>query len=652
MLTKISMSAMPTIRKTVDGKDASDRGAFACGEQIRYTVEAPRRLGASAVVLRIARDGGKERDIPMTFVASEEGIDRYRLVLDTAELCGTAEDGLFFYEFLFVRGADTLFTSTYNQVDFTLETHSDRRFVLLVYQTNYETPAWFGGRVMYHIFVDRFFCGQGEVAHRDDVILNEDWDNGIPQYPQKNGDKLANNMFFGGNLWGIAEKLDYLKSLGVGVLYLSPIFRAYSNHKYDTGDYLEIDGMFGGEAAFSHLLQKAKEADIKIILDGVFNHTGDNSRYFDRYGEYGGMGAYSDPTSVYRDWYRFRSYPDQYETWWGIEILPKLNHDNEICRKFFTGKGGVCETYVQMGIDGWRLDVADELPDSFLDELRTTVKSASNGQALIIGEVWENAAVKEAYGSRRRYFRGGQLDSVMNYPLRNGILHYLSEQDASFLATILIELYATYSRCVCHSLMNLLGTHDTERILTMLGVGDEWDFDATNEELSQKRLLPHQLSRGVMLLKMASTIQYTVYGVPSVFYGDEAGMEGYHDPFCRRPYPWGRENTELLEHYRRLGKIRSEHPVFIDGDFGIEAASGGLLSYRRQGRGETVTILCNAGDRAVEYPMSGTQTDLLTDCVYRGTIAPGTAMILIHSEKKEKKNGTVSKTQKKAEAEQ
>jgi len=652
MLTKISMSAMPTIRKTVGTADASDRGAFACGEQIRFTVEAPRRLGASAVVLRIGGDNLPDRDLPLTFTATEEGIDRYCLVLDTAELCGKETDGLFFYEFLFLRGMDTLFTSTDNQVDFTLESYSDRRFVLLIHEPNYTPPAWFGGRVMYHIFVDRFFCGQGEVAKREDAILNEDWENGIPQYAEKNGDKLANNMFFGGNLWGIAEKLDYLKSLGVGVLYLSPIFRAYSNHKYDTGDYCEIDGMFGGEAAFLNLLQKAKEADIKILLDGVFNHTGDNSRYFDRYGAYGGIGAYSDPDSPYRDWYRFRSYPDQYETWWGIEILPKLNHDNEVCRKFFTDKGGVCEKYVQMGIGGWRLDVADELPDSFLDELRTTVKDASNGEALILGEVWENAAVKEAYGSRRRYFRGGQLDSVMNYPLRNGILQYLSEKDASFLAMTLTELYATYPRCVCHSLMNLLGTHDTERILTVLGVGEEWDYEATNEELAYRRLLPHQLDRGVTLLKMAATIQYTVYGVPSVFYGDEVGMEGYHDPFCRRPYPWGRENAELLAHYRRLGAIRREHPVFIDGDFRIEYAEGGLLVYRRQGRGEELTILCNAGDTAVLYEVHGRQIDLLTEKPYQGEIEANTALILTHTEKKEKKHGTVSKTEKKAEARQ
>ena len=642
MLTKITVPAMPVIKKTVNGADASLRGAFAFGEALEFTVEVPRRLGASAVVLRICRDGGEDHDLPLSFTETAEGTDQYTLTLDTETLCEGEEQGLFFYEFLFLRGVDTVFTSTQNQVDFTLEPHSDRRFVLLIYEKDYTVPSWFRGRIMYHVFVDRFCRGEGEVAERNDVILNEDWENGIPQYAKKNGDALANNMFFGGNLWGIAEKIDYLKSLGVGVLYLSPIFRAYSNHKYDTGDYLEVDGMFGGEAALRHLLKKAKEADIRVILDGVFNHTGDNSRYFDRYGEYGGMGAYSDPDSPYRNWFRFRSYPEEYETWWGIKILPKLNPDSEESREFLAGRGGVCEHYLRMGIDGWRLDVADELSDCFLDELRGTVKAASAGEGLIIGEVWENAAVKEAYGKRRRYFRGRQLDSVMNYPLRNGILHFLSDGDAGFLADTLKEIYATYPRAVCDSLMNLLGTHDTERILTVLGIGDERDWEADNDTLARKRLTEPQLARGVALLKLAATIQFTVYGVPSVFYGDEAGLEGYHDPFCRRPYPWGRENTELLAFYRTLGRIRCEHPVFADGDFRVEYAAGRLLCYVREGRGELIRVLINAGETDIAYPLEGPLTDLLSGEEYGGVIAHGRAMILKNTREKERQNdGTV-----------
>lgn len=628
MLTKISVSAMPTITKTVNGADVSQKGAFAFGEKIRFTVAAPRRLGASAVVLRLCRDGQSDVDFSLRFMKTEGGVDTYEYTLDTGELCKTEGQGLFFYEFLFLRGVDTLFTATKNQVDFTLIPHTAQRFALLVYEKEYNTPEWFRGKVMYHIFVDRFCCGKGEVATRDDVILNPDWENGIPQYPKKNGDALANNMFFGGNLWGIAEKLDYLKSLGVGILYLSPIFRSYSNHKYDTGDYLEIDGMFGGESAFENLLKKAKEKGMRVILDGVFNHTGDNSRYFDRYGEYGNGGAFGNLQSPYRDWFCFKDDPLDYETWWGIKILPKLNLNSESCREFLAGKGGVGEKYVKMGIGGWRLDVADELTNDFLDELRQTVKEASDGEAIIIGEVWENAALKEAYGKRRRYFSGRQLDSVMNYPLRTGILQYIFQKKAELLADELKEIYATYPKCVCDCLMNLLGTHDTERILTVLGEGNERVAGESNDTLSKKRLTQAQYERGVAYLKLAATIQYTVYGVPSVFYGDEAGLEGYHDPFCRRTYPWGREDRELVHFYQLLGKIRQEHEVFADGAFRVTTAKDAILSYVREGNGEQITVVVNVGEQEAVYEVSGSPVDLLTGTTYLGVIAPRSAVIL------------------------
>ena len=629
MLTRLSTSAeiKPIIRKNVDGKDASSRGAFPCGTKIEFTVETPRMIGASAVVLRIAEDGKQYTDIPLDFGKTEAGIDYYHICIDTAKLCGRDENGLFYYEFLFLRGWDTLFTDSQNFVDFTLEKNSGGKFILLVHTEDYGTPEWFKGRIMYHIFVDRFCKGKGETGTRDDVVINEDWDNGIMQYPEKNGDRLANNMFFGGNLWGIAEKLGYLKSLGVGIIYLSPIFKAYSNHKYDTGNYLEIDSMFGGEAAFVNLIEKAKALDIKIILDGVFNHTGDDSLYFDKYGKYGKTGAYSNPESIFKNWYRFKKYPDEYENWWGIDILPKLNHTVTSCRRFFTGKDGVAEKYINMGIGGWRLDVADELSDEFLDELRETVKKSSKGEGIIIGEVWENAAEKIAYSRRRRYLRGGQLDSVMNYPLRNGILALLLDKDAVLLSDILKSIYASYPKCVCDSLMNLLGTHDTERILTVLGNNGKDNSDLSNKELSVKRLSDEDRKKGIALQKLAAILQYTVYGVPSVFYGDEVGIEGYHDPFCRKTFPWGNENTELLDFYRKLGRLRQDNGIFVDGEFKVEFAEGAVIGYSRFSDEQKITVIVNAGDASYEYAAKH-KTDLLSGRTYGGTVLPMSAVIL------------------------
>ena len=631
MLIKNSFweDCLPTVKKEIDGVDVSARGCFAFGECPVFTVEAPRKLGASAVVMRINRDGCEDRDYPFEFVSTDMVRDTYRLTLDTAELCEGDSDGLFYYELLFLRGADTLFTSTENNVSFSLERYSNRRFLLLVYKKGFETPSWFHGSVMYQIFVDRFYRGYGEVGTRDDVIMNEDWESGIPQYVEHQGEPVKNNMFFGGNLWGVAEKLDYLKSLGVGVIYLNPIFKAYSNHKYDTGNYLEIDSMFGGKAAFDNLIKKADECGIKIILDGVFNHTGDNSIYFDKYGEYGGVGAYSNENSEYRNWYSFMGSRDRYDSWWGIKILPRLNHANEDCRRYFTGDNGVGAEYIKQGIAGWRLDVADELSDSFLDEFCATVKKQSGGEAIIIGEVWENATEKVAYGKRRKYLRGSQLDSVMNYPLRKGIMRFVLDGDAEFLSDVLQSIYSTYPKTVCDSLMNILGTHDTERALTVFGKCDDETCDEAGSVLASRRLSGDDREKAVRKMKLATVIQFTVYGVPSVYYGDEAGLEGYRDPFCRMPYPWGREDGELVELYRMLGKMREENRnIFAEGEFSVTYVDDAIIAYNRKYQNEEICIVANAAGYAQNLILPGKWRLIDSSKRFDGTVDACSAIIL------------------------
>ncbi len=650
MLIKFSDWAddLPIIRKTIDGADVSDMGSFAYGDCPEFTVEAPRKLGASAVVLRICRDSEPDYDYPFVFTDTKNGVDIYKLKVDTAALCKDEDNGLFYYELLFLRGADTLFTSSVNNVDFKLYTHPQRRFLLLVYKKDFKVPSWFSGRTMYQVFVDRFNKGEGEVGSRDDIIMNEDWENGIPQYAERPGDPLKNNMFFGGNLWGVIEKLGYLKSMGVGVIYLNPIFKAYSNHKYDTSDYLKIDEMFGGEEAFDKLIKKADELDIKIILDGVFNHTGDNSRYFDRYGEWGGEGAYKNEASKYRDWYSFKPMPEDekkskgrkktvkledveedYESWWGIKIMPRLNHANITCRRYFTGKYGVGARYIKQGIGGWRLDVADELCDEFLDEFNRAVKTASHGEAIIIGEVWENAAEKEAYGKRRKYLRGEQLDSVMNYPFRSAAIDFVLYRNAKGLGDTLKSLYSCYPKPVCDALMNILGTHDTERVLTVFGKGTRevcWD---NGSELAVRRLPEKEYAKAVKRLILASAIQYTVYGVPSLYYGDEAGVEGYHDPFCRTPYPWGRENKKLREHFRMLGKIREDNrELFAKGYFKLISADNGVVIYSRSLGKQEVLVIANANNKKFDHKINGKWKNLLTGRTYENEVPPTSCVIL------------------------
>ena len=606
----------PTIRKTVydnaspAGRDATREGAFGVLSKLRFDVNVSRRLGASGVVLRIAKDGQQYGDIPLEIGEYSDGADNYSVTLDLGELCGDDRSGLFYYEFLFLRGWNTLFTDSRNNVDFELSETSENRFRLLVYSDDYKVPAWFGKNIIYHIFVDRFAKSQQNFSVRDGAVANNDWYGGIPQYAEVPGGEVANNMFFGGTLDGIVQKLDYLESLGVGTLYLSPIFDSASNHKYDTGDYTKIDEMFGGDAAFDRLVAETKKRGMKIMLDGVFNHTGDDSRYFNRYSNYNDIGAYESMSSQYFKWYNFRNYPDEYECWWNVRIMPRLRHDREECRRYFTAPEGIGARYIKRGIDAWRLDVADELNDDFLDEFRASVKEASGGEAIVLGEVWENAADKQAYGIRRRYLQGKQLDSVMNYPLRNGILAFVLHGDGQMLYDILTEIYSSYPRQVCDALMNLLGTHDTERILTVLADADT-DIMA-NAELAEFRLMDEQRNIARKRLMLASVLQYTVYGTPSLYYGDEAGIEGGRDPFCRMPFPWGREDSVLLEHYRKLGELRKNESVYVGGEFEILEFGDGYFAFVRFDDKDHIVTLLNVGQDNRAFSVPGIYKNVMT----------------------------------------
>ena len=391
--------------------------------------------------------------------------------------------------------------------------------------------------------------------------------------------------------------------------------------------------MFGGEQAFAHLLTKARQKGMRVILDGVFNHTGDDSRYFNRYGKYKELGAYQSPTSPYADWYSFRSYPDEYDSWWGIPILPRLNHTKESCRKYFTGEQGIARKYVKMGIGGWRLDVADELSNEFLDEFRAAVKDESDGECVVIGEVWENAADKIAYSKRRRYLSGKQLDSVMNYPVRNGILDFVRYRDAEGLYHVLTELYSSYPEEVCHALMNLVGTHDTERIMTMLGSSEE-DLDKSNDGLAAYRLSAEKRAEAMNLVKIAAALQYTVFGIPSLYYGDELGLEGARDPFCRMTMPWHDVDdpvrAELLAYYQKLGELRTTHPALDGGSFEFLYHDESCIAFARRAGGREIVVAASRHEQTVTLPIKGEFEDLL--CGTRGSgalrIEPDSVLIL------------------------
>lgn len=634
---------IPRIIKSCGGEDVSALGAFAQGDVIDIIALVPRVLGVTAVELCIRRDtlapSDADRDgaaqlLDFEYASTDYINDEYRLSLDTSALCEGSESGLFYYTYIFRQGREALVASTYDNRHFKLRREGWREFQLTVYRPEYYVPEWLSGGVMYHIFLDRFAHGEGSTSYRAESIIEPDWDGGVPQYAEYRGAEVKNDHFFGGNIWGIIEKLDYLESLGVNILYLSPIFDAVSNHKYDTSDYLKIAEEFGGEAAFKALIKAAHEKGIRIILDGVFNHTGSDSRYFDEYGRYGTPAA--DPSSPYHEWYDFHP-PEKpgdapYTCWWGIRILPRLNTHTASCRGFFTGEGGIAEHYMRMGIDGWRLDVADELPDAFLEELRERIRSVEP-ESVLIGEVWENASDKIAYGKRRSYFRGSQLDSVMNYPLRAALLDYAEYGNAERLAEALTELYSSYPKAVSLSLMNVIGTHDTERVLTVLGAPRKARENAyaPNAVQAKLRLTEEERRRGVRLLKAVSTLQFTLFGFPCIYYGDEAGMEGMSDPFCRYPFPWAHIDKEINEHYKRLGALRRSERSLCGGDFRITRASGGLFEFIRYNKEEKdyILVAVNMADDPIKLRVVR-GIDLYSGCIVAGepTLAHGEFMIV------------------------
>ena len=414
----------------------------------------------------------------------------------------------------------------------------------------------------------------------------------MPEFRPNEKGEVLNNDFYGGNLAGIAEKLPYLKKLGVEALYLNPIFMAFSSHRYDTADYKRIDPMLGTEEDFRALCETAHSLGMKVILDGVFSHTGSNSVYFDKNGIFGG-GAVSDPQSPYRKWFDFQHYPDKYTCWWDFDTLPCVKKmEPEFMDYIFGADDSVLAKWLRLGADGFRLDVVDELPDGFLMALRERLRQLKP-DAMLIGEVWEDASNKIAYGVRRRYFTHAQLDSVMNYPWRKAILAFArGADDGRGLRQVLLTIAENYPAPVLNSNLNLLSSHDVPRAITALID----PTDADREELARRlsAMTPEQVKLGKERFKLASFLQFTLPGCPCVYYGDEAGMTGYRDPFNRQYYPWGREDAALQNHIRTLAHLRHDSAALKRGDLRVLAAGNGSITFRRTLDRERLWIRCGA----------------------------------------------------------
>ncbi len=512
--------------------------------------------------------------------------------------------------------------------------HMPPSFQITCYKPRAVQPEWYRRGIVYQIFPDRYRRGDGWRQNVEQALklhpkgprraFVEDWYK-RPYYERGEDGSVLTWDFYGGTLTGIEEDLPRLAEMGVTSIYLNPIFEAESNHRYDTGDYLEIDPMLGTDADFRSLCAEAEKRGISIILDGVFNHTGSDSRYFNQLGNYPDVGAWQSEDSPYRKWFNFSEDGAHYDSWWGVSALPSVNESDPTFQKFVTGPDGVVEHWLREGAHGWRLDVADELPDEFIEKIRTAATGVKE-DALVLGEVWEDASNKTAYSKLRRYLLGDELDAAMNYPFRDAILGFLTgtlgAQDAE---EMLESLRENYPREAFYNSLNLLGSHDRPRLLTVLG-----DPPAENSFFTDKARgeywLPHdKLQLAKSRFWLAVLLQMTMAGVPSVYYGDEAGMQGFTDPCNRGPYPWGREDGDCQVMYRNAIALRRTLPFLVDGAIRFFSFGRDVFGFWRYGDQyeERVAVLVNRSTtrpRRVQLPMYGTAAQ---DLVSGADLVPG-----------------------------
>ena len=539
-------------------------GAVAAGSEITLRLSLS-GIGIPSYIKLFCESGKETVSTDMYYVFEAAGAYFYE-----AKVTVPDKPGLIFYWFyVCADGTEFFYGNNHENLGGAGEIYDllpDSKYQITVYGKGYETPKWWRECVCYQIFPDRFANGNEDgsfLGNRTDII-KRNW-NETPYYKAEQfGGKYLANDFFGGNFSGIEKKLDYLKELGISCIYLNPIFKAYSNHRYDTGDYENVDETLGTNGDFEKLCRAAGKKGIRIILDGVFNHTGSDSRYFNKNGTYSELGAYQSKESKYYEWFNFKNYPDEYESWWGIDTLPQVREDSGSLQDYLiSGKNSIIKRWLRKGASGWRLDVVDELPDFFVKLIKKAVKE-ENPDAVIIGEVWEDASNKIAYDERREYFYGDELDCVMNYPLKNAMVDFaLSKIDADGFDKRIMSIAENYPKPSFYANFNFLSTHDTERILTALG-GKVYP---SKDEQAKSRLEGYDLETAKNRLKSLVTMQFTLPGVPVIFYGDEAGVEGYADPFCRCCYPWGNENREILEHYRYVISLRNSNDVLKNGEF-------------------------------------------------------------------------------------
>ena len=563
-------------------------GTLTEGQKCKISIHIPKSCQTTQVKLIFLLENMSE--YKFVFMEKTDETDNYEIFSCSFEL---EKADLYFYYFHITtkNEAFSLYREGYDQTNM----EAGELWQLSCIPNNFSVPKEYFGNIMYQIFPDRF--NQEGVCDTNGK-LEPFWIHenklDIPNHRPNEKGEVENCDFYGGNLNGIASKLDYLSSLGVGVIYLNPIFKAWSNHRYDTADYHKIDELLGNEDDFSNLCKMAHERGIKIILDGVFSHTGSNSKYFDKLGIFGN-GAYNCSDSPYRSWYDFQEYPHIYTSWWGIETLPCVKEmDEGFLDYIINSENSVIAHWLKKGADGFRLDVADELPDEFIALLRSRLKSIKP-DALLIGEVWEDASNKISYNKRRRYFVGGELDSIMNYPFRSCIINYVKNKDNGIgLKETVMTIAENYPKDVLHTLMNMLSTHDTPRILSVLS---NEPFPENKNDCAGYTMSETALYDALSRLRVAVFLQFVLPGMPCIYYGDEIGTEGLGDPFCRGYFRWDKvDSNSLLDFFVRLSNIRNTEDTLKYGSVTVESDGFGRVIIERKNNNDICRAYVNMGE--------------------------------------------------------
>lgn len=550
-------------------KNKAPFGAIKINQRVRISVEANENYNLINIKWIILKDDNKVGEVDLV----KESKKYYQ-----GQFNEFNETGLYFYYF-----EVDIDENGNNKKLFYGKNHEDGNVCEYLYEElnkyqitvheDFEIPSWYKEGIMYNIFVDRFNNGNRNKKPsnpKKNSFIYSNWSD-TPMYIKDTNGEIIRWDFHGGNLRGIIDKLPYLSKIGVSIIYLSPIFESSSNHKYTTGDYKTIDPMFGDEEILKELIEKAKKRGINIILDGVFSHTGADSKYFNKFGNYDELGAYQSKDSKYSSWYTFNEFPDDYKCWWGIKDLPNVNElDKNYMDYIIYDEDSVINKWTSMGIKGWRLDVADELPTKFIKELRKELKK-NDPQSILVGEVWEDASNKISYNERRNYFVGDQLDSVMGYPFRENIVSFLKGNITSRqLNNKFMTIKENYPKESFKANLNLISSHDVTRIKT------ELNYDEAK-------------------IRLAVATQMTFEGVPYIYYGDEAGLCGGTDPDNRKTYPWKNEDEDMIEFYKESINTRKKYNVLTNGDTEfIDTNDDDVFGYIRfNDNNEKILILIN-----------------------------------------------------------